>query len=83
MSAWNMKRLMNMVRHGALTTLDEQKIDSPMMMGMPHKLEVKTRQKLLLRKYFRMLLGMVAGYLYFICCLLHIFFFYNFNFSGL
>jgi len=27
-SAWNMKRLMNMVRHGALTTLDEQIIDS-------------------------------------------------------
>lgn len=27
-SAWNMKRLMNMVRHGSLTTLDEQIIDS-------------------------------------------------------
>lgn len=27
-SAWNMKRLMNMVRHGALTTLDEQILDS-------------------------------------------------------
>ncbi|KAL9317036.1 hypothetical protein ACSQ67_013553 [Phaseolus vulgaris] len=27
-SAWNMKRLMNMVRHGALSTLDEQIIDS-------------------------------------------------------
>ncbi|CAI8601748.1 unnamed protein product [Vicia faba] len=27
-SAWNMKRLMNMVRHGVLTTLDEQILDS-------------------------------------------------------
>ncbi|CAJ2630921.1 unnamed protein product [Trifolium pratense] len=27
-SAWNMKRLMNMVRHGSLTTLDEQILDS-------------------------------------------------------
>jgi hypothetical protein len=27
-SAWNMKRLMNMVRHGALSTLDEQILDS-------------------------------------------------------
>ena len=27
-SAWNMKRLINMVRHGALTTLDEQILDS-------------------------------------------------------
>ncbi|KAK7280609.1 hypothetical protein RJT34_25674 [Clitoria ternatea] len=27
-SAWNMKRLMNMVRHGALTTLDEQILDN-------------------------------------------------------
>ncbi|KAE9586595.1 hypothetical protein Lal_00004503 [Lupinus albus] len=26
-SAWNMKRLINMVRHGALTTLDEQILD--------------------------------------------------------
>ncbi|RDY02661.1 Mechanosensitive ion channel protein 6, partial [Mucuna pruriens] len=26
-SAWNMKRLMNMVRHGALSTLDEQILD--------------------------------------------------------
>ncbi|XP_027366260.1 mechanosensitive ion channel protein 6-like isoform X1 [Abrus precatorius] len=28
-SAWNMKRLMNMVRHGALSTLDEHILDSP------------------------------------------------------
>lgn len=27
-SAWNMKRLMNMVRHGTLSTLDEQILDS-------------------------------------------------------
>lgn len=27
-SAWNMKRLINMVRHGSLTTLDEQILDS-------------------------------------------------------
>ncbi|KAL5140275.1 Mechanosensitive ion channel protein 6 [Glycine soja] len=27
-SAWNMKRLMNMVRHGALSTLDEQILDN-------------------------------------------------------
>ncbi|KAF3434773.1 hypothetical protein FNV43_RR21859 [Rhamnella rubrinervis] len=27
-SAWNMKRLMNIVRHGSLTTLDEQILDS-------------------------------------------------------
>lgn len=27
-SAWNMKRLINMVRHGALTTLDEQILDN-------------------------------------------------------
>lgn len=27
-SAWNMKRLINMVRHGALSTLDEQVLDS-------------------------------------------------------
>ena len=42
-SAWNMKRLMNMVRHGALTTLDEQILDSTV--GDEHATQIRSENE--------------------------------------
>ncbi|XP_010540142.1 PREDICTED: mechanosensitive ion channel protein 6 [Tarenaya hassleriana] len=51
-SAWRMKRLMNMIRHGALTTLDEQIQDSNLEDDKGNQIRSELEAKLAARKIF-------------------------------
>jgi len=78
-SAWNMKRLMNMVRHGALTTLDEQKIDSANNDENATQIRSENKAKADAKKIFQDVVSRGCKLLLpsFIVCYIH--FFYNFN----
>ncbi|KAK2974309.1 hypothetical protein RJ640_026870 [Escallonia rubra] len=51
-SAWNMKRLMNMVRHGSLSTLDEQLLDSKKEDESAKQIRSECEAKVAARKIF-------------------------------
>ncbi|KAI4367242.1 hypothetical protein MLD38_023004 [Melastoma candidum] len=51
-SAWNMKRLMNIVRHGSLSTLDEQILDSANEVESPTSIRTENEAKAAARKIF-------------------------------
>ncbi|CAH2067829.1 unnamed protein product [Thlaspi arvense] len=51
-SAWRMKRLMNIIRHGSLTTLDEQLQDSNMDDDKGNQIRSEFEAKLAARKIF-------------------------------
>ncbi|KAF3443612.1 hypothetical protein FNV43_RR13300 [Rhamnella rubrinervis] len=53
-SAWNMKRLMNIVRHGSLTTLDEQILDSTHDDEKATEIRSEVQAKAAAKRYFRM-----------------------------
>ncbi|XVE63309.1 hypothetical protein DITRI_Ditri07aG0009600 [Diplodiscus trichospermus] len=52
-SAWNMKRLMNIIRHGTLSTLDEQVLDSAHEDESATQIRSEYEAKVAARKIFR------------------------------
>ncbi|GMH23649.1 hypothetical protein Nepgr_025492 [Nepenthes gracilis] len=63
-SAWNMKRLMKIVRHGALTTLDEQLLDTTCEDESVMQIRSEVEAKAAARKIFRNVARPRARYIY-------------------
>ncbi|XP_059653901.1 mechanosensitive ion channel protein 6-like [Cornus florida] len=63
-SAWNMKRLMKMVRHGLLATLDEQILDSSYDNESNNQIRSEFEAKVAARKIFRNVARCGSKYIY-------------------
>ncbi|KAL3539114.1 hypothetical protein ACH5RR_002480 [Cinchona calisaya] len=63
-SAWNMKRLMNMVRHGVLSTLDEQIMDTTHYDESSTQIRSEFEAKVAARKIFRNVAKPKAKYIF-------------------
>ncbi|XP_059654918.1 mechanosensitive ion channel protein 6-like [Cornus florida] len=63
-SAWNMKRLMKMVRHGLLATLDEQILDSSYDNESNNQIRSEFEAKVAARKIFRNVARGCSKYIY-------------------
>ncbi|KAJ7967114.1 Mechanosensitive ion channel protein [Quillaja saponaria] len=63
-SAWNMKRLMNMVRHGSLSTLDEQILDSANEDESATQIRSENEAKAAAKKIFQNVARQGSRYIY-------------------
>lgn len=70
-SAWNMKRLIKIVRHGSLSTLDEQLLDNPNEDESTSQIRSENEAKVAARKIFKNVARDGATYVY-ISCMIHL-----------